>query len=328
MRVVTLEEHISLTEMTQLLPQEALAGFGQSPAMRQLATKLADITGERLQSMDETGITVQVLSVDGAGANLMPQDEAPAFATKYNDLIAEKIAGHPNRFKAFAHLALTAPLAAADELERTVTTYGFLGAMVRGVTEDLFLDHPKFAPILARAEKLGVPIYLHPGLPPKAVADAYYSGLPNYPGMFEPLACYAWGWHQETALHVLRLLVAGTFDMYPKLKLIIGHMGEMLPMMMVRSDRSLKPGNGGANQRTLIETFHQQVHITTSGLFTQPPLRIAIDTFGVENIMFSVDYPFSTNQMGMAFLNAIELPTEQLEKIAYGNADKLLGLGE
>ena len=146
--------------------------------------------------------------------------------------------------------------------------------------------------------------------------------------MAEAIACYGWGWHSETAIHVLRLLFAGVFDRYPKLNLIIGHMGEMLPMMMARSERAFKPGNGGANQRTLTETFHQQLHITTSGFFTQPPLKLALDTFGIDNIMFSVDYPFSANKMGIDFLKSIELPDDQIEKLAHGNADKLLGLNQ
>lgn len=326
MRIVTLEEHISFPEMANKIPKEALGGFGKSEAIQRIAPKLADITGERLNSMDVNGITMQVLSVDSFGADLLSPQEGPAFAMQYNDLIAERIAGFRDRFTAFAHLPMTAPIAAADELERAVKEYHFCGAMIRGLTQDEFLDHPKFAPILLRAEKLDVPVYLHPGLPPKGVADIYYSGLPNHSGMAEALACYGWGWHSETALHVLRLLFSGIFDMYPKLKLIIGHMGEMLPMMMARSERAFKPGNGGANQRTLTDTFHQQVHITTSGFFTQPPLKIALDTFGIDNIMFSVDYPFSTNEMGVEFLNAIELPGEQLAKLAHGNADKLLKL--
>jgi predicted TIM-barrel fold metal-dependent hydrolase len=271
-----------------MIPKEALGGFGQSARMQQLVPKLA--------------------------------------ARQYNDLIAERIAGFEDRFMAFAHLPMTAPIAAADELERAVKEHHFRGAMIRGLTQDQFLDQPQFAPIFERAEKLDVPIYLHPGLPPKGIADIYYSGLPNYSGMAEALACYGWGWHSETALHVLRLLFSGVFDRYPKLKLIIGHMGEMLPMMMARSERAFKPGNGGANQRTLTDTFHQQVHITTSGFFTQPPLKIALDTFGIDNILFSIDYPFSTNEMGIEFLNAIELPEEQLAKIAHKNADKLLNL--
>jgi predicted TIM-barrel fold metal-dependent hydrolase len=326
MRIVTLEEHISFPEMTAKLPADALGGFGQSPAMQRIAPKLADITGERLKSMDDTGITKQVLSVDSSGVNYLGQKLGPAFATEYNDLIAEKIRGFENRFTAFAHLPMTAPQAAADELERAVKEHHFRGAMIRGLTEDKFLDQPEFAPIFERAEKLDVPIYLHPGLPPKGVADIYYGGLPTHAGMAEALACYGWGWHAETALHVLRLLYAGIFDRYPKLQLIIGHMGEMLPMMMARSERAFKPGNGGANQRTLSETFHQQVHITTSGFFTQPPLKIAMDTFGVDNLMFSVDYPFSTNEMGIEFLDVIDLPEAQLAKIAHGNADKLLKL--
>jgi len=103
-------------------------------------------------------------------------------------------------------------------------------------------------------------------------------------------------------------------------------MGEMLPMMMARAERAFKPGAGGANQRTLSDTFHQQLYITTSGFFTQPPLKIALDTFGIDNIMFSVDYPFSTNEQGIAFLNEIDLPADHIEKLAYLNTVKLLKL--
>lgn len=326
MRIVTLEEHISFPEMSEQIPKNALGNFGQSEVMQRLAPKLEDITQDRLKSMNDNGITMQVLSVDSSGANLLSPQSGPAFASQYNDLIAARITGFEDRFAAFAHLPMTAPLAAADELERAVTEYHFRGAMIRGLTQDQFLDQAQFAPIFKRAEKLDVPIYLHPGLPPKGVVDIYYSGLPNHSGMAEALACYGWGWHSETALHVLRLLFSGIFDQYPKLKLIIGHMGEMLPMMMARSEKAFKPGNGGANQRSLTDTFHDQVHITTSGFFTQPPLKIALDTFGIDNIMFSIDYPFSTNEMGIEFLNAIDLPQEQLAKIAHGNADKLLKL--
>jgi len=288
--------------------------------------KLADISGERLNSMNETGISMQVLSVENTDVNLLDSTLAPEFASKYNDLLAEKIKDHPGRFTAFAHLPMTAPSAAADELERTVKAYSFRGAMVKGLTNGDFLDASKFAPIFERAEKLGVPIYIHPGVPPKSVMDAYYSNVGNNTGPFDALACWGWGWHSETAIHVLRLLVAGIFDTYPQLKIIIGHMGEMLPMMRDRSNRSFQPGNGGQNQRTLIDTFRQQLYITTSGLFTQPPFQIALDTIGIDNIMLSVDYPFSSNQMGIDFLNGIKLPPEQLAKIAHGNADKLLGL--
>jgi predicted TIM-barrel fold metal-dependent hydrolase len=326
MRVVTLEEHVTFPEMIARMSPEELAKhpIGQSPAIQKLAPKLADVNGERLQSMDANGITVQVLSVTGAGADLLQQNAGPLFASTYNDLIARQIAENPTRFKAFAHLPMTNPEAAAKELERTVTTYGFCGALINGLTHNEFLDDAKYAPIFEMAQRLDVPIYLHPGLPPQAVVDAYYSNLPKYSGMLLSIA--GWGWHSETAIHVLRLIVSGTFDKYPGLKLIIGHMGEMLPMMMERCSLAFKPGEAGLNQRTVTQTLRDQVYITTSGLFTLPPLMAAIDTFGIDRVMFSVDYPFSTNEQGKQYLESMQLSTEDMEKIAHGNADKLLKL--
>jgi uncharacterized protein len=326
MRIVTLEEHVSFLEMTSLIPQHLLENKKPSGASAQMMPKLSDISGERLASMDECGITTQVLSVENMDVNLLDSSLAPPFAAKYNDLVGFKIKEHSDRFTAFAHLPMTAPEAAADELERAVKIYGFKGAMIRGHTNGDFLDAPKFAPILERAEKLGVPIYIHPGLPPQSVTDAYYSNIGDTHTPSDALACWGWGWHSETAIHVLRLLAAGTFDKYPKLNIIIGHMGEMLPMMWERSNRGFQPGAGGQNKRTLKDTFREQLYITTSGFFTQPPLQLALDTIGIDNIMFSIDYPFSTNQMGIDFLNAIQLPPDQIEKIAHGNADRVLGL--
>jgi predicted TIM-barrel fold metal-dependent hydrolase len=326
MRIVTLEEHLSFPELVRQIPEALMPAnsFDRSPVMAIIAPKLADITGARLQSMDQNGISVQVLSVAGPGADLLNAEDGPAFASQYNDAIASKISTHTDRFAAFAHLPMTAPEAAADELERTVNKYAFKGALINGLTQGKFLDDKMFVPILSRAEKLDVPIYLHPGLPPKDVFDAYYNGLPKQSGML--LSISGWGWHSETAIHVLRLIISGTFDRFPKLKLIIGHMGEMLPMMMVRCDSQFIPGLMGINQRRVIETLLDQVFITTSGIFTNPPLMTAIETFGIDHIMFSVDYPFGTNEQGKDFLNAIPLAADQIEKIAHVNADTLLKL--
>ena len=140
------------------------------------------------------------------------------------------------------------------------------------MTEGRFLDDPRFEPILARAEQLDVPIYLHPNLPPHSVRDAYYSGLPGFTGF--RLSRAAWGWHSETAIHVLRLVVSGALDRHPKLKLIIGHMGEGLAAMLVRSDKSLTVG-GSPPEAFRGQTILDQVWVTTSGLFTLPPLEVA-----------------------------------------------------
>jgi predicted TIM-barrel fold metal-dependent hydrolase len=326
MKIITLEEHVTFPEMKARISQEDLAKhtIENSPAIQKLAGKLADINGERLQLMDESGITVQVLSIVGAGADLLDADKGPAFARTYNDLLAERIKANPGRFKAFAHLPTTNPVAAAEELERTVNAYNFCGALINGLTDNEFLDNPKYAPILEMAQQLDVPIYLHPGLPPKTVFDAYYSDLPKHAGT--ALSISGWGWHSETAIHVLRLILAGTLDQYPKLKIIIGHMGEMLPMMMARFDGKFKIADAGNNQRSVSQTLRDQIYITTSGMFTLPPLQLAIDTFGIDNIMFSVDYPFSSNEEGRKFLDSMPFTPDEMEKIAYRNAEKLLKL--
>ncbi|OMP79447.1 amidohydrolase family protein [[Flexibacter] sp. ATCC 35208] len=312
MRIVTLEEHVSFPELSISKP---------TAAAQHMQAKLADITGERLSSMRATGIAMQVLSVENTDVYALPDSEAPAFATKYNDLLAEKMKDHRESFTAFALLPMTTPAAAADELERTVKTHGFQGAMIKGTILGEFLDAPKFAPVFERAQQLNVPLYIHPGVPPQAVIDAYYSNVGDTTGPNEAIACYGWGWHSETAIHILRLFAAGIFDKYPDLKIIIGHMGEMLPMMWTRMNGIFKQG-----KRSLIETFKAQLFITTSGIFTQPQLQLAIDTIGIDNILFSIDYPFSTNQMGIDFLHNIQLPAEQIAKIAHGNADRLLRL--
>jgi predicted TIM-barrel fold metal-dependent hydrolase len=120
MRVVTLEEHVAFPEMLALIPEDKKGGFSQSPMMQKMAPKLADVTGERLTLMDESGISVQVLSVVSLGANILSAEDGPAFASKYNDLIAKKISSQPDRFAAFAHLPTTNPEAAAEQLKPTI----------------------------------------------------------------------------------------------------------------------------------------------------------------------------------------------------------------
>lgn len=328
MRIIALEEHVSFSRMNAFLPENLVNSADQGEAVAQMLSKLDDVTGERLSSMKESGVSMQVLSVENTDVNRLPDPLAVDFAMRYNDMLMAEMKNHQESFTAFALLPMNNPAAAAEELERTVREYGFRGAMIKGTVNGEFLDAPKFAPVFERAEKLGVPIYIHPGLPPKEILYKYYSNIGEVTGVNEALACYGWGWHSETAIHILRLFVAGIFDKYPKLKIIIGHMGEMLPMMWNRMNGVFHPGNAGKNQRTLIDTFRDQLFITTSGIFTQPPLQLAIETIGIDNILFSVDYPFSSNQMGINFLNNIQLPDDQIAKIAYKNADKLLKLSD
>jgi uncharacterized protein len=274
--------------------------------------------------MDAGGITTQVLSVAGPGADLVPGQPGIDLARAYNDALAEACARHPTRYRGFAHLPMLTPDAAADELERAVEDLGFHGALVNGATDGRFLDDPAFEPFLARVEKLDLPIYLHPGIPTEPVRNAYYDNLPG--NLSFVLALSAWGWHADTAIHTLRLALSGALDRHPGLKIVIGHMGEALPFMLDRIDETTAATAKTLLRRSVRQTILDQVWITTSGFFTMVPFMAALMSFGVDRIMFSVDYPFASNARARAFLDALPVSPADRAKIAHGNADRLLCL--
>ncbi len=328
MRVVALEEHVSIPELMARLAPAALAARGwprpdRLPA-RMAAAELAEAGPQRLADMDRAGINMQVLSAGGPGADLLDPAEGLRFARDHNNGLWRIADRHPTRFSAFAHLPMTAPEAAADELERAVADLGFKGAMINGTINGLFLDDARFEPILARAERLGIPLYLHPGLPPEPVRRAYYSGLPDEAGLL--LSGPGFGWHAETAIHVLRLVLAGALDRHPGLKLIVGHMGEGLPAMMGRIEETFAEFGTRHLGRSVTQTLLDQLWITTSGFFTLPPFLAALLAFGADRLLFSVDYPFSSNRTAAEFLASLPVSPDDRRKIAHANADALLGL--
>jgi predicted TIM-barrel fold metal-dependent hydrolase len=264
-----------------------------------------------------------VLSNSGPGPDLVAGPDGVTMARETNDHLAKIIAERPDRFAGFAALPLQSPDAAAKELSRSVKELGFVGAMVHGTTEGRFLDHASFDPILSAAEELDVPIYIHPHIPPEPVRQAYFSDLPT--GAGRVLETAGWGWHSETAVHVLRMVVAGTLDRHRRLKLIIGHMGEMLPMMLDRADKVFALDIDHL-QRPVSRTILDQVWITTSGIFNEPPFLAALLTFGIDRIMFSVDYPYAEDALGREFLERISLSPADMEKLTHGTADALLKL--
>ena len=329
MRVIALEEHFTVPALAGRIDREIVARRGfrprrtapDRPNPMDLAPEIGD---RRLASMDETGITMQVLSNTGPGPDLVPGADGVDMARAMNDHLAEAVARHPDRFAGFAVLPMCSPDAAAAELERSVRDLGFLGALINGTTDGKFLDDPSYDGLLAAAEALDVPIYIHPHLAPEAVRDAYFGGLE--PGAGRVLEAAGWGWHQETALHVLRLVLAGTLDRHRRLKLVIGHMGEMLPMMMARADEVFALDIDHL-QRPISQAILDQVWITTSGIFTEPPFLAALLTFGIDRIMFSVDYPYAANAKGREFLDRISLSPADMAKLTHGNAEALLKIG-
>jgi uncharacterized protein len=325
MRIVALEEHFAVPGLIRRIDPDAIARRG-FPVGRWKGPdrQLADLGAGRVADMDQAGITLQVLSASGPGADLVNDAEGVSLAREMNDVLAGAVSEHPDRLAGFAHLPMRSPQAAADELERAVCELGFRGALINGMTQDLFLDDPRFDPVLSQAERLGVPIYLHPNLPPESVRKAYYESLPGITGFL--LSAPAWGWHSEVAIHVLRLVLSGRLDRHPGLQLIIGHMGEGLPAMLARCDQFFE-GETSHLARSVRRTVLDQVSITTSGLFTLPPFEVALAVFGIDRILFSVDYPYSSNLQGRDFLAELALSPADLEKLAHGNADRLLNLG-
>ena len=331
MKVIALEEHFlrpSIREANKDHPMAMLvdwmeANLGPSPSGVTWLDQITDLGDVRLAEMDAAGIDIQVLSHTVPGPEDLPPATGVRLAAEANDAMGDAIGAHPDRFAAFAALPMRDPEAAAKELERTVSTRRFVGAMINGHVGGRYLDDQFFWPVFEAAEALGVPIYLHPQRAPQGVVDTSYSGFS--PAVTNALATAAWGWHIDTGLHCLRLIAAGVFDRFPGLQVIIGHMGEALPSMIWRSDVILNPISGLA--RPVRDYFNDNFYITTSGIFDYAPFAAALHAIGTDRIMFSVDYPYSRNAEGRSFFDHLPLSTSDREKIAHGNAERLLKLG-
>ena len=282
--------------------------------------KGADIGSGRLADMDKAGITMQVLSVGGF-PHLAPVDESLNLNRAANDRLAKAVNTHPDRFSAFATLPWAQPDEAEEELERAVKELGFKGALLNGRPSSQFIDHPDFDGLLERFNTLGVPLYLHPGLPVRSVQQAYYSGFSNE--VTARLSMFGWGWHHEAGIQLLRLILSGAFDKYPNLQVISGHWGEMLPFWLQRLDDSLPLAATGL-RRTLTQTFQEQVYVTPSGMLTLPHFQFIYGLMGAQRILFSVDYPYQTLDGVKAFIQNLPISKEDKEAIAFRNAERLL----
>ncbi|MGC1783459.1 MAG: amidohydrolase family protein [Acidobacteriaceae bacterium] len=320
MRTVTLEEHFVTADFLKAIAPYANAA---PPRMQQLRPKLLDLGEDRIAAMDEGDVGLQVLSLAAMEFDELDAAIATPLAHDINDELAAAVRAHPDRFAGFATLALKDPASAAKELERCVLQLGFKGAMVNGTTGGEFLDQPKFLPVFEAAVALDVPIYLHPAPPPEAVQRAYFSNLPGEVGYLLSIA--GWGWHAETGLHILRLIVSGLFDRLPKLQVIVGHMGEGVPYALARSSAVLSNAMPQLS-RTVAEYFQHNIHVTTSGYFTIPPFQCAQEVIGIDRLLYSVDYPFSPTTKGRDFLNSLPLSPEDKSKLARSNAERLLRL--
>ena len=329
MRMITQEEHFVTPEFMEgpghELGERARAAQDQSPMApitAHLVDQLLDLDDLRISDMDAAGIDVQVLSLNSPGVEQLDSSAAVTLAHQTNDYLWDAIQRHPNRLAGFATLPTAAPDIAASELDRTVRQYGFKGAVINGHIQGRYLDDPFFWPIFERAEALQVILYLHPTPPPPPVIQASYTG--NFaPGVTAQLAASGWGWHIETAIHILRIILGGVFDRYPHLQLMIGHLGEALPFMLPRLDHNL-PTQLTKLDRPIGAYLRENIYYTFSGFNYIPNFLDLLFQVGVERIMFSADYPYSSMLAAKNFLEQLPISPSDKNRIAHRNAERFL----
>ncbi len=321
MKIIALEEHFILPREVHNLPPGAHRGNDREKMLGfDVVAELLNLGETRLAAMDAAGITRQVLSHNQPGCQALAAEEAVPAARDANDFLFEAVSAHPDRFSGLAALPTADPAAAASELARAVSRLGFKGAVINGHTQGRFLDETTFWGIFECAEALGVPIYLHPGKPHPAVMKAYFDG-------YEELALGAWGFGIDTGTHFLRLVFAGVFDAFPKLKIILGHLGEGLPFMLHRlNDQTLLAAARRGLKRTPAEYLTENLMVTCSGNFSSAAFLCTVTALGVDNVMFSVDWPYESNNAAVDFLERQALSEQDLAKIAHLNAERVLRL--
>jgi predicted TIM-barrel fold metal-dependent hydrolase len=324
MRTIGTEEHFVTDEVVTAwsqLDSPARDDVLASAPPGELGERLRDVGERRIAAMDEAGLDVQVISLTSPGLHDLRPSEATRLQVETNDRIAELVRAHPDRFQGFATLATPAPAAAAQELERAVTTLGLNGALLFGRTGERNLDHPDNWPIFEAAASIRAPLYIHPQVPQPPVRAALYAGFGD--DIDNGFASFGIGWHYETGVQFLRLALAGVFDRFPDLQVLLGHWGEVVLFYLDRTD-------GLAMQARLPQRFsdyvRRNVYVTAGGVYSARYLRWAAEVAGVERILFTTDYPYRPGPDGGVerFLASTGLAPADQERIAAGNWDSLV----
>jgi 5-carboxyvanillate decarboxylase len=279
--------------------------------------ELLDLEGPRLADMDRNGVDMQLLSLTAPGVQMFDADTATSLALVANDRLAGIVGRHPTRYAALASFAPQDPGRAVKEMERAIRKLKFNGFIVNSHTNNEYLDQPRYWPILEAAEALDAPLYIHP----RAPSDGMAAPFRDY-----RLEGAAWGYGIETGTHAVRLMLSGVLDRFPKLKIVIGHMGEALPFWMWRLDFMAAPGAraaGRTNQLKPSEYFQRNFAITTSGVEDPLALRYCIDKVGADNVMWAIDYPYQPTAPAVVFIESVPMSEAHREKIAYKNAERI-----
>lgn len=282
-----------------------------------LYKSLMDLGEGRIKKMDASGVDVQILSLSAPGIEQLDPHLGTALAKETNNILSEIIRRHPDRFMGFVALAPKHPIEAANELERCVKDLSFIGWNTHAHYGDSYLDEKLYRPILERAEKLNAPIYLHPTV----------SAFPPIKQYGFPLAGPPLGFGFEVLICLMRMIYSGIFDEFPKLVVILGHLGEGLPFFMKRMDWAyLRPFDH--NLRPKIskkpsEYLRSNIYVTTSGNYYEPAFRCTYEAFGIDRILLGTDYPYEEMDHCMNFLKRLNLSDQEKDKIYSLNAKRI-----
>ena len=320
MKLIAVEEHFLTEEVRKDWKKYSEDDPTINLHLGKVEERLEEVGAKRLSLMNETGIDVQVLSLTSPGLHSLGENSVD-LARQTNDFAAEMIKKNPDRFQGFAALPTPVPEKAAQELERSVKNLGLKGAMLCGRTGEKNLDHKDFWSIFESAEKLGVPLFIHPQIPQKAVRDTYYSGFDEQVDL--ALSTYGLGWHYEAGMQFVRMVVAKVFDHFPNLQIILGHWGEVILFYIER----LAALNKTAKlKKPFIAYARENLYVTASGMFNQRYLQRSVEIIGADRILFSSDYPYQyrPGRDARNFLEAAELSNENKEKFAFANWEQLI----
>ena len=334
LRIIPTEEAFATTlqvaEMKKLV--ENASGYDADLALwarmiggGPLTEQLLDLDSDRLAIMDAAGIEAQLLLLTSTGVQMMPRDTAIAVAEDANDQLAAAIARHPGRFFGLATVAPQAPAEAVKELERAVTKLGLKAVVINSHILGEYLDNPKFSEVLEAAEALDVPIYLHPNTPPRGMIG---------PMLEAGLDGAIFGFGVETGMHALRMITAGVFDRFPKLQVIIGHMGEALPFWLYRLDYMHQAGIR-ANRYEFLKPLKKEFvsnylrenfYITNSGVAWEPAIKFTQDVIGKDRVLYAMDYPYQCPPEEVAILDAMDMSPEDKKMFFQTNAERVFKL--
>jgi 5-carboxyvanillate decarboxylase len=330
LRKIATEEACSVPEVAAALRQVAHSTWSNldmllvnsiynAPAGKRapFLPELLDIEAGRLADMDANDVDMHLLSLTAPGVQMFDADTGTALASIANDALAAAVQRHPTRYAALASFAPQDPARAVKEMERAMTTLKMNGFIVNSHTNNEYLDLPKYWPILEAAEAMNAALYIHPRAPSDGMAGPFRDYR---------LETAAWGYGVEVSTHAVRLMLSGTLDRFPKLKIVLGHMGEAVPFWLWRLDFMAHPGFGNnlrPNKLKPSEYFRQNFAITTSGVEDHLALKYCIDRIGVDSVMWAIDYPYQPSTPAVAFIESAPIADADKQKIAHGNAERI-----